>query len=474
VSLSIHSQTLSVQSPIHKQVYRRFGILVWNRGLRPLPLPAIAGILLLIISTGPQIAAQTTGQGLRITGASISETYFAQAVPDGIVAYGDVFLGSAITVSGAASIKWTRTRAKSFWNVGILPSYGNRFGDTGGRSWNGSALFSYSRRIGSKWTFTLSGAGQVMNFDESLFAPATLTQVASSGANFDDLSSAILRGTSSDPLLTSAAYGSLQPNQGLQSFLFGSRNANAGGQASLTYAHSARLSVSVVAGGLFVRHLNSQSDPTGFTYPQVTSSSTGVSLTYSLSPRTQIGVAGNYVRSQSTLINSSSRSFSASINRTMSRRWFVQASAGAGSSITGTSRSDTGIYSVGLGFKTYRHTALVSFNRTLDDPYATALASLQHSRGLNVTWHYGRPENPWWVDSVFTQLIAIYKGVPGTDTWSITETAGRRISRNYAVLVEYTMGRVGAKRYIQDGRQYKLEQTGIRTTFSWSPQVSHM
>jgi len=107
----------------------------------------------------------------------------------------------------------------------------------------------------------------------------------------------------------------------------------------------------------------------------------------------------------------------------------------------------------------------------MDDPYALALGALQHVTSLTATWHYGQLGNPWSVDSMYTQLLPVYKGVPGTNTWTVTETLTRRLGRNYAVLVQYTMGRVGAKRYIQDGRQYQLEQSGIRTTFSWSPSA---
>jgi hypothetical protein len=469
LSLCFHSRDFLVQKFIRGSIFN----CPWNVGSSRVPLPAIAGIVFLALCAVPEAGAQTSEQGLRIVGVSLSETYFAQAVPDGIVAYGDVFLGSAASVTGAASIQWTRVRAKSYWNIRLTPVFESRFGANGSKSWNQSVTLSYNKRVANKWTVALSGAGQVMNFDESLFSPPTVSQVASSGASFDNLSGAVLQGQSPDPQLNSIAYGSLQPSQSIQTFLYGQRTANAAAQASLTYARSARLSISFVAGGVITRHLNSQSDPAGLTYPQVTSDSTGVNLNYALSPRTQIGASVSVSQSQSLNLKANVRTFSGSISRTMSRRWFVQASLGAGSATTGDSHHSDGLYSAGLGFKTYSNTALVAYNRTLDDPYALALGALQHSEGITATWHYGHLGSSWWLDSSYTQLIAVYKGVPGTNTWSIMETAGRRLGRNYAVTLEYTMGRVGAKRYIQDGRQYQLEQTGIRTTFSWSPQTPH-
>jgi hypothetical protein len=113
-----------------------------------------------------------------------------------------------------------------------------------------------------------------------------------------------------------------------------------------------------------------------------------------------------------------------------------------------------------------------AYNRTMDDPYAVALAALIHETSYTVAWHYGHLGRPWSLDSSYTQLKPLYNGVPPTNTWNITETFERRLGQNYGILVQYTMGRVGAKRYIQDGRQYQLQQTGIRTSFTWSPQIS--
>src|SRR5262249_2399389 len=108
--------------------------------------------------------------------------------------------------------------------------------------------------------------------------------------------------------------------------------------------------------------------------------------------------------------------------------------------------------------------------RGFDDPYGVAVASLEHARTLTGTWYYARPGSPWWTTTAASQLIAIYRGVPGTNTWSVSQIIGRRINRNYSIVLQYASGRVGAKRYIQDGRQYQLEQTGIRASFIWSPQ----
>ena len=444
--------------------------LAASRASTGLRWPGIAGLVLMLWAS-PQAAAQTADQGLRVEGLSFSETYFAQGVPTGIVTYSDVFLGSGVSVTGAASIKWTRARHKSFTILRVSPTYGSRFGDLNSRTWNDTISFHHSRILGRKWTMNWSGSAQVMNFDEALYGDSTLTQIASTAITFDDLTGAILRGKSSDPELNSTAFGALHPDQTIQDFLLGRRTANAGATATLTYAYSSRLSISAVAGGMLARHLNDASDLSGIVYPKVNSIATGINATYSLSRRTQVGVSANIVRSDVlNTMKDTSNDFSGSINRTMSRRWFLQASLGLGSETQGGFRHLNNRYSAGLGFKTFSHTALITYDRGFNDPYASALGGLEHLRGLTGTWHYARPGSVWSINSAFSQLVAIYRGVPGTNTWLFTQTVRRRIGRNYSASVQYTTGRVGAKRYIQDGRQYQLEQAGIRTTFLWSPQ----
>jgi hypothetical protein len=427
--------------------------------------------LVLILEAGRRATAQPTDQGLRLEALSFSQTYLSQGVPSGITTYNDVFLGSGMSVKGAATIKWTRIRPKSFWLVRALPSYGSVLREATAGTWDQAFSFSYSRVLGTKWTLNWTGAAQIMSFDEALFAESTLTQVASNPINFQNLTGAIFQGKSPDPELNSVAQNVFHPDRGLQNFLLGRRTANAGLSGTLTFAYSPRLLVSVQAGNTLARHLRQSSDPAGVLFPKSNSAAVGIGTTYLLSPRTQVGVSANVSRSElgSQVITTSS--LSGTLNRTMSRRWFVHASLGLGSETYGRERHLNNRYSLGLGYKTFSHTALISFDRGFDDPYDLANAALKHSRTLTGSWHYARPGSSWWTTTAASQLIAIYRGVPGTDTWEISQAVGRRISPHYSVVVQFATGRVGAKRYIQDGRQYQLEQTGIRASFIWSPQI---
>ena len=433
-------------------------------------LRSAALLLALTLGAGPPVMAQTPDHGFQLEGLSFSQTYLSQGVPSGITTFNDVFLGSGTSVEGAAIIKYTRITPKSYLLVRDLPSCGSVLGEGKARSWNQAFSFSYSRVLGNKWSMNWTGSAQVMNFDEALFAESRLTEIASNPIDFENLTGAFFRGNSSDPGLNIIAPGAFHPDRGLESFLLGRRMADGGVTGTLTYAYSPRLSMSVVAGTSLSRHLKDPSDPPGVFFPNLNSKDIGVNATYFLSPRTQVGVSANESRSELASRTIASNSLSGFINRTVSQRWFVQAGLGLGSETYGGDRHLNNRYSVGVGFKTFSQTVLISFDRGFDDPYGVANAALKHTRTLTGSWHYERPGSAWWSTTSGTQLIAIYRGVPGTDSWAVSEALGRQINRNYSVVLQYTAGRVGAKRYIQNGRQYQLEQTGIRASFIWSPQ----
>jgi hypothetical protein len=407
--------------------------------------------------------------GLRLESVGVSSTYFAEHVPQGIIAPGDVFLGSDEAVTTGANVRWLRTGSRSLMNIDYFALYGTRLQNSALKSWNQSGSFILNRRLGNKWTLNGSVSGEVMNFDESLFNSSGLSKIASSGASFDDTVAAV-RGQTNDPVLASA--GGLKPDRTAEKLLFGRRIATAGGQVGLSYARSSRLTIAFNAGGSHIRHLNDASDIVGFAYPQITSKTLGVNVTYAMSPRTQIGFGVSAMRSSSTDSVTNSGQASMSLNRTLSRRWFVAGSLGRGSSNAASNSHQTITYSAGLGFKTFRYTLLAAYDRSITDPFIVAIGN-GHINTLTAAWHYNQPGSSWWLDSMFSQVHAVFTGVPTTNTWTATETFGHNVTSHFAVLFQYTAG-VGARRYIQAGRQYQLEQTAFRVSFVWSPQAGRM
>src|SRR5258707_12136150 len=80
--------------------------------------------VLLILWSSQTGRAQAQDRGLRILGVSVSETYFSEAVPNGIVPPGDVFLWSAFSGGTSVAVSWTKTCAKRFMNLRVVPKFG--------------------------------------------------------------------------------------------------------------------------------------------------------------------------------------------------------------------------------------------------------------------------------------------------------------------------------------------------------------
>jgi hypothetical protein len=290
-----------------------------------------------------------------------------------------------------------------------------------------------------------------------------------------------LHGKTEDPALATST--GFAQDLGSGRFLFGRRTANIGGQMKLTYDRSSRLSISVNGGGAYIKHIQDSNDIVGFFSPDVITKSFGANVEYALSPRTQIGVGGDVVTSGGTGVNNgpaadstfgTTRQATVSVNRTMSRRWFVSGSIGGGTSKDSTGPHETIIYSAGLGFKTYSHTFMGGLDRSIGDPYSMALGFPWFHNSYTASWIWRRPESNWFAQANYDHLHAIHTGLPTTNTWHGTATVGRMISREFAVLAQCSFARVGARRYIYLGQQYQLEQTGFRVSLKWMPRSGHL
>jgi hypothetical protein len=424
--------------------------------------------LAILAAAAPAIRAQVVERnGLYLTSVSTGVTYFAQGVPPGIIPPGDVFLGSSWGAESGVGLGWREIGPKASFEVQSSSSYGNRFGQPAVHAWNEEASIRFTRQLGRKWSLRFGGAGNIMNFDQSLFSPSTLSQTASTPATYDDLASAVLTGQSSNPQLVNAAF---KPDLSSAQFLFGRRTATGGLQGSLSYAHSPRLTISASGGYMTIRHLVDSTDPVGLIFPKSSSTVGGVDVNYALSPRTQIGGGVSLTQTSGSVDKTQSVSSTISISRTMSRRWFCQFRVGGTNSTSGTQRShQTALYSAGIGAKTYSHTFLFSYDHSIGDPFLVSLGTPWSVDTYGAAWNWTKPSSPWVASGDFSHVHAITNGLATTNTWHVTMKMSRRLTRSTLVAWEFTVGRVGARRYVIDGVTYQLRQTAGRISFVWDP-----
>src|SRR4029077_17058111 len=116
-----------------------------------------------------------------------------------------------------------------------------------------------------------------------------------------------------------------------RSLLLGDRVLSYSAQASLSYAHSSRLSFhfgSFSAGGQNRPGSQSRMAQQNYVMPRSLGGNAGVGMSYAVSPRTQLGVSLEENRQITRYLSSYSTIASASVGRKMGMHWFLSGHAG--------------------------------------------------------------------------------------------------------------------------------------------------
>ena len=169
-----------------------------------------------------------------------------------------------------------------------------------------------------------------------------------------------------------------------------------------------------------------------------TSGNVGVGVSYSLSPRTQIGAEVSRSRSISRIMDMYSTAATVSVGRIMSRRWFAQFRAGAG--IVTPVRRFAQIYQgpqfVGggaLGFKTNRHTIMASYDRVRSDPYGLGAES---TSSVSAAWSW-RSRGDWSASAGGGHLQTSGSRFGQTDSWRARATLSKELTRQLGAAFEF-------------------------------------
>src|SRR5262249_37172512 len=119
-----------------------------------------------------------------------------------------------------------------------------------------------------------------------------------------------------------------------RTIFFGNRLLNLAFQAAASYHKSSRFSLNFHGGAVHTQTLTSGSPsdvaPLGFTNSNYNSAIAGMSLSYSFTPRTQIGASVETQRMFSTTQDVVASTWSGSLSRSLSPRWRVSVQGGAG------------------------------------------------------------------------------------------------------------------------------------------------
>jgi hypothetical protein len=413
--------------------------------------------------------------GIHLYQVSVFSGYSTSAYPVGLASspVGVGQLGGDTTFGGSASLGWQYHRQR--WNFSMMYSgtYGGMVRYSDANAFSQSLSLSASRMLSPKWTLTFSGAGSDNTTAEFLYQPSTIGVVSQVPATMDDLAAAFSVGQFSSSQTASTLTGAPLLESPARSLLLGDRVLSYSGQMGLSYTHSSRLRfhlASFTASGQ--NRLGSGSVPEqNYVVPRTMGVNAGMGMDYMLSPRTQVGLDVSGSRIDNSYQGAYVTTASASIGRKMGIHWFLAAHAGGSinqviSQTYGTPKTKNVIGGGSLGFRTYQHTLVGSYDRTSADTYGLAVGS---TTTLSAAWNWRRPGSRWSVFTSFGQQQVRNTGYVSLSGWQASGGITESLNSHMRMTAQYV--------YLSNSGDYlgvasNLAIHSVRVSFGWAPQAS--
>jgi hypothetical protein len=416
--------------------------------------------------------------GFEIRTASVFLDYYSSTLPGGFST--STPLLSDVAGGGSAQIGWSRFRERSSISVTYTPSYIGRVRYSTLNSLNHALSLNLSEKIAPRLTVRFSGAADYSSLAEYIFSPSTFSTVASAPSSFDELAAAVLTSKfTNNPQLGSILTSAPLLESPVRNLLYGQRMFTSAVQTSLSYSYSPRLSLTVDAGANRNEHV-SGSQPgvqNAFLLPNTTSGGAGFTISYSLSPRTELSGSASTTRTSSSLYDSYSTTSLVTLGRVLGRRWFAQIHGGVGftnpvrQGVAGASPPiaySTVPHPSGggtLGVKTFTTTLLASVDHTVSDAYGLGASSTSTA---NAGWRWRRPGASWWLESSVGWQQLQGGNLEAMSGWHAMAGFGRVIG-HLMLLTQYAYLEYSGT---YQRTSYNPSQNAVRCSLVWTPQAS--
>lgn len=414
--------------------------------------------------------------GIHIYGVSVLSGYSTSAYPvsSGQVLFpGAASLGGDTNYGGSVSLGWQYHRPRSNFSLLYSGTYAGMVHYSDTNAFNQHLSLSVDRTLSPKWTLTFSATGSDSTTVQYLYQPTTIGLLSQVPATMDDLAAAFSIGQFSNSQIASTLTGAPLLDSPARSLLLGDRILSYSGQASLSYVHSSRLSfhlASFAAGGQNRLGSGSTVPQPNYVMPRSIGIDAGMGMAYMLSPRTQVGldVAGTRMANlyQSGYITTAN----ASIGRKMGIHWFLRGYGGGSisrltSQAYGAPQTRNLVGGGSVGFRTYQHTLIGSYDRSSMDAYGFAVGVIT---SLTVGWNWHRPGSQWSVFTSFGQQQIRNTGYASLSGWQATGGVSQALSSHVRMTAQYV--------YLSNAGNYlgsvtNLAIQSVRVSWSWTPQA---
>jgi hypothetical protein len=433
------------------------------------------GVLFCILIQ-PAMAQDTTGKearrgGLQIRTVSGYFDYYSAGLSNSTSFQPSVTLPADAAVGASVQAGWSKFGERSNSFFAYTSSLTGRVRYSEWNAWNHALSLTTSHKITPRWLWGFSGGGDISTQEQSLFAPTTLSGIAAAPASFDDLAAAMLASKFSNAQLQSVFAGAPLADSPVRNLLYGQRMFTSGVQTSLSYSYSPRLSVTFNGGAGRSQHISegrSGDSRNVYLLPNTTSGSAGVTVSYALSPRTQLGGTLTTSRIVSGLQDAYTTNSIVKLGWKAGRRWLLQVQGGMGvlKPVRQTLMVSTTPLPAGGGsvaYKTYSQTFMASFDRAVSDAYGLGAGTTTSAGG---SWRWSRPGRDWWLESSAGWQQLRGNGVGDTSGWRTSAGWGRNLGRQVVLLTQYVYLSYSGK---LQNTHYAQDQSGARLSLVWSP-----
>lgn len=446
---------------------------------------ALAGLLVFLTAGAARLTAQGyllgamnplggTRNGLQLYDVTAFADWQSMAGPEtGFSIPLGTGLKSDVSYGGGATVGWARLGGRSNFSLTYSANYMARWRYSDWNALNHFLRMVASRRLNSKWTLGFAGTGILSNYEQLLFSPTVFSSMTSVPATFDDLAAAAAGGKLSNSELASLLTGAPVIQSPSQTLLFGNRTLLSSAGVTLAYNYSPRLSISFDAIGSRIQHLpepqNMDAPKYVYLLPSATMAGSTLSVSYAITPRTEIGVTAVGSRGFSRFANSYSTYGTAFVGRSIGRRWFARLRGGAGEVIPINGRyaaahMTSPVAGATLGFKTYTQTFMADYSRIVGDTFGIGAA--RSSIG-NAAWTLHQPGRHWSLHAYYLYQQLSGSAFHGFNGWRASAGISRMLGLRTMLETDYSYGQYAGA---FTGTNYKSDQHAVRVSFSWMPQ----
>jgi hypothetical protein len=415
--------------------------------------------------------------GIRLYGVSVFGGYSTSAIPQGGIGQlgntGLGLLGPDVNYGATASLGWQRHRERTNLSILYSGTYTGmvRYSDANGFSH--SLSLGASRMLTGKWTLSLSASGQDSTQAQYLFQPSNLSILSQLPASIDDLAAALSLGQFSSAQAASMLTGAPALESPATNLLLGNRVLSYSGQASLNYAYSSRLSFHLSSFTAAGQNRSGGQDgiaQQNYVMPRTIGVNAGMGLSYALSPRTQLGFSIEESRQINHYQSAYTTTALASLGRKMGRRWFLNMHAGGAliqttQQLNGSPQSHQVVGGGSVGWQTYAHTFVSSYDRSASNSYGFAAGTNVSFTGA-WNWH---PRGSSW--SVFASVVEQQmrnNGFSNVSGWQCGAGISERLTSHATLSVQYAYVNSTGD-YLGNTANYSVQS--VRVSLGWTPQT---